>query len=172
MSTHDCDGQAHLRHVEAVPLRHSSQRLLNVLWFVSNVQTQALLNQLVPCSDNAVIADEDKRDLQLLNCLAQPPLQPVRHIRVDVQDGNRCLAKTPLPFHGQFHEFASFHFSHVTLQEGSPDMSGEETHASRLSRAWRAREKNCPLRHSVVPGAAPVLQPFVGRERPILLTDP
>ena len=97
MSTRDCDGQARLRHVEAVPLRHSSQRLLNVLWFVSNFQTQALLNQLVPCSDNAIIANEDKRDLQLLGCLAQPPLQPVRHIRVDVQDGNRCLAKTPCP---------------------------------------------------------------------------
>ena len=65
--------------------------------FVSNLQEQALLNQLVPRSDN-IIADENKRDLQLLDCLAQPPLQPVRHIRVDVQDGNRCLAKTPLPF--------------------------------------------------------------------------
>ena len=67
----------------------------------------------------------------------------------------------PLASQDQFHEFASFHFSHVTLQEGSPDMSGEETHASRLPRAWRARDKNCPLRHFVAPGAAPVLQPFV-----------
>ena len=30
------------------PLRHSSQRLHNVMWFVSNLQTLALLNQLVP----------------------------------------------------------------------------------------------------------------------------
>ena len=105
----------------------------------------------------------------------------------------------PLPFQDQFHEFASFHFSHVTLQEGSLDMSGEETHASRLPRVWRSRDKNCPQRHFVAPGAALVLQPFVelcprtarlqvlwlrvtevrqqgtgtlGWERPILLTDP
>ena len=34
-------------------------------------------------------------------------------------------------------------------------MSGKETHASSI-----LRDKNCPLRHFVAPGAAPVLQPF------------
>ena len=174
VSTRDCDGQARLRHVEVVPLRQLSQRLLNVLRFVSNLQKPAPLVELVPCIDNAIIADEDKRDLQLLSCLARRPLQLVRHIRVDVQDGNRCLEKTlaPLRFKDQFREFASFHFSHVTLQEDSPDISGEEMYAIRVTRAWRARDKNCPLRHFVASGAATVLQPFVGRERSILLTDP
>ena len=78
----------------------------------------------------------------------------------------------PLPFHDQFREFAFFHFSSVTLQEGSSDVSGKETHAGSIPRAWRVRDKNCPLRHFVASGAAPVLQPFVGREKPILLTDP
>ena len=117
---------------------------------MSNLQAQALLNQLVPCSDNAIIADEDKRDLQLLSCLAQPPLQLVRHIRVDVQNGNQCLAKTSLPFHDQFREFAFFHFSHGTYQESSSDISGEETHASHLT---RARDEDCPLRHFVASDA-------------------
>ena len=117
-----------LKHLWRVPLRHSSQRLLNVLWCVSNLQAQSLLNQLVPCSDNAIIADEDKRDLRQLGCLAQPPLQPVRHIRVDVQDGNRCLAKTPCPF---MISFASL----------------------RSSASRRARDENCPLRRGSSPPA-------------------
>ena len=154
MSTRNCDRRACLRHVEVVPPHQLSQRLLNVLCFMPGVQTQALLNQVVPCSDNTIIADEDKRDLQLLSCLARTPLQLVHHIRVDVQDGNRCLAKTRLPFQDQLHEFASFHFSHVTLQEGSSDTADVKTHAFRLTRAWRAHDKNCPLRRFVASGAA------------------
>ena len=60
----------------------------------------------------------------------------------------------------------------MSLQEGSPDTADEETHAIRLTRAWRAHDKNCPLIHFVAPGAAPVLQLFVGWEKPILMTDP
>ena len=158
VSTRDCDGHARLRHIEAVMLRHTSQRLLNVLWLVSNLQTQALLNQLIPCSDNTTIAEEDKRDLRLLDCLAQSPLQPVRHIRSMFKMATDVWR--PLALSGSFHEFASFLFSHVTLQEGSPDTADEETHAIRLTRAWRDPDKNCPLGHFLAPGVALVLQPF------------
>ena len=76
--------------------------------------------------------------------------------------------RPPLPFHDQFREFASFHFLHVTLQEGSPDVSGEETHASRLPRAWRARDKNCPLRHFIAPwhGSSPPAVRGTGKADP------